>query len=781
MKNKKERFYKIKWQLLAIMLSIAVIPLIVVVIFGSTYLTSKLVENNRKYYSALLNQIAGNIDFVYEQYARTLTNILKIKNVADGLALPKYKSKQDEIDIDKKMMGDPTTSGGLRETLEEKIDGFLCIVELDKESLINKKNRTIHNASMSNQIGYEEVDKIVNDPLFIKLKADNSLRMVIGKFQRNTLSGLNDSRPVIIYPIYLTPPEKPADTFSKFIMILLNEDILPKFYYDIEDIKYGTLYITDQDNNILNSNHPSISDYYEYDSNKKKYTLGDNKKYDKYEKMSFFEYNLLNIDNSILNMVADGYITFGSEYDKNVNVYIKHNKVRYQFFSAIAPTSNCKLLYFLPEYQHYKTIISVLAYLAVFIFVSIILLVIISFFVSGKVTNPIIEIADNLKIITGGNVNVPELKKNQNNEIGILVDGFNQMAGFIKKYTNYLEELVSERTTELSKSNEELKLVNEKIKEQSEFKSKYLANMSHEIRTPLNSIIGNNEYLLRSPKNLAFNLSEITDEILDIIKKEEHEKITELNEFLKDFDELVLQRSDANLSDYFVKKLINIFFNLKNSIDNDRRAKIEKLIEEISETYYQEKSIQEKALVSANKNGKYLLDLINSILDISKIEAGKIEIVPKKVNLQNFINDLYNSAVAYQKSKSKEHLKITKTIENLKRDYYIFDELKIKQVMLNLLSNSIKFTEKGEVIIEARSNENYLVFGVKDTGVGIKEDDMGLVFKEFGRTSSTKNMEGTGLGLALSKKLVELHKGKIEMLSKHGEGSIFFVYLPVIE
>ncbi|HQJ06107.1 MAG TPA: ATP-binding protein, partial [Spirochaetota bacterium] len=101
-------------------------------------------------------------------------------------------------------------------------------------------------------------------------------------------------------------------------------------------------------------------------------------------------------------------------------------------------------------------------------------------------------------------------------------------------------------------------------------------------------------------------------------------------------------------------------------------------------------------------------------------------------------------------------------------------------VMLNLISNSIKFTEEGEVIIEVTSRDNYLVFGVKDSGVGIKEEEIGSIFKEFGRTSSTKNIEGTGLGLALSKKLVELHKGKIEMSSVYGKGTNFFVYLPII-
>ncbi|HQB61191.1 MAG TPA: ATP-binding protein, partial [Spirochaetota bacterium] len=551
-------------------------------------------------------------------------------------------------------------------------------------------------------------------------------------------------------------------------------------YYDIEDIKYGTLYITDQDGNILNANHPSVSDYYSYDYYKRKYLLEDNKKYDKYEKMSFFEYTLLNTDEKVLNSLDFELIFNDSERENNNKFFIKRNKVKYQLFASMAPTSNCKLIYLFPVYQYYKTIIPVIIYLSVIIVVSAALLVVISLAISGKVTKPIIEIADNLKIITDGNVNVPELKKTQNNEIGILVDGFNQMAGFIRKYTNYLEELVSERTKELLRSNEDLKSANEKLKEQSEFKSKYLANMSHEIRTPLNSMIGNNEYLLRSPKSLAFNLSEIAEEILELIEEEEDEHIKELKEFLKEFNELVLQKSDADLSDFFVKKLINIFFNIKNSYKSEKLVNIEKLIEETSDTYYQEKVIQIKALANANKNGKYLLDLINSVLDISKIEAGKIELTLKKVNLQNFMNDLYSNAVAYQKSKNKERLIITKSIQNIDRESYIFDELKIKQVMLNLISNSIKFTEEGEVIIEVTSRDNYLVFGVKDSGVGIKEEEIGSIFKEFGRTSSTKNIEGTGLGLALSKKLVELHKGKIEMSSVYGKGTNFFVYLPII-
>lgn len=178
------------------------------------------------------------------------------------------------------------------------------------------------------------------------------------------------------------------------------------------------------------------------------------------------------------------------------------------------------------------------------------------------------------------------------------------------------------------------------------------------------------------------------------------------------------------------------------------------------------------------ESGKHLLSLINDILDLSRVEAGKTEFEPVEVSLK----ELVNASLMMFKEKSMKHnikmnVDVADDVGNI-----IADERRLRQIVLNLLSNAMKFTpDGGEIGISAMRTDNEVQVTVWDTGVGISKADIGRLFKPFEQldASLAKEYEGTGLGLHLSKRLIELHNGKIWVESELGKGSRFTFSIPV--
>ncbi len=176
-----------------------------------------------------------------------------------------------------------------------------------------------------------------------------------------------------------------------------------------------------------------------------------------------------------------------------------------------------------------------------------------------------------------------------------------------------------------------------------------------------------------------------------------------------------------------------------------------------------------------------LLNLINDIIDIAKIEAGQLTIKPEYVELNKLVEELFISTSDYKKRLGKENVTLQYTIENsLKGVKILTDPFRLTQVMTNLVVNAIKFTSKGEVVFGCSLRDNELYFYVRDTGVGISEKDQLLLFKRFRQVGEGGNykMGGTGLGLAISKNIIELMNGDISVESEVGKGSVFSFTIP---
>jgi PAS domain S-box-containing protein len=185
---------------------------------------------------------------------------------------------------------------------------------------------------------------------------------------------------------------------------------------------------------------------------------------------------------------------------------------------------------------------------------------------------------------------------------------------------------------------------------------------------------------------------------------------------------------------------------------------------------------QSKQLTMVQNSASHLLELINEILDISKIESGKVDLLIESFPIAEVTNETLKAVAPLAKAKG---LDLAAAVpENL---IVQSDRRRVKQVLMNLLGNAIKFSDQGSVRIEVGALPDELTVGVSDRGIGIRPEDIEKLFNPFGQIdmSSTKQYEGTGLGLYLCKKILTLLRGTISVKSEYGHGSVFTFVLPM--
>ncbi|OHD07478.1 MAG: hypothetical protein A2Y34_04860 [Spirochaetes bacterium GWC1_27_15] len=522
---------KIRWDLLKFIIPVAILPIIVLIIIISIRIFSYLENQNFKLYSMIISQVKMNLDISYEQNSRTLANLFTIPEVVEGLNAPQYKNGSEEINISEKLIGSETQIGGIRKTMEEKIEGRLYLVELDRTSINNNTPYKIHFSGI-NQVP-PNIDVLKQDILYKQIKNDNQIKTVFGLFKENVISGYEGKNPVMIAPYYKDPPVNPSDTFAKFIIVVFKSGYIEKYFENIDELKFGTLYVLDKFNNIISYNHPISDDYYNYDENKKIYILGKDSPNPNDELLNFNDYRMLITDKTILqkdyikdllyhfpeeiekeifenqiikkinknnqdlvdffysynsssnsfvlnkntdmekkDKLYDLFLSINFRHDININKtkinYITFDNKRYMTIVDGSDLSGVKFIYFHPQSQFLKPIIDIVFIISVITFIFLIIIIIISFSFSKTFTNPIELLVNATKKIAEGDYSY-YIEQKSHNEIGVLTDNFNKMINEVK---DYQEKLIS---TERKK--QELELITQLQEVKFEENKKYLENI----------------------------------------------------------------------------------------------------------------------------------------------------------------------------------------------------------------------------------------------------------------------------------------------------------------
>ncbi len=255
----------------------------------------------------------------------------------------------------------------------------------------------------------------------------------------------------------------------------------------------------------------------------------------------------------------------------------------------------------------------------------------------------------------------------------------------------------------------------------------------------------------------------------------QNQKLVELHNELKEkADELAIQKEIAEESTHMKSQfLANMSHELRTPMNSI--LGLTELILESSSLKGKNKERLEVVL----KSGKRLMNLINDILDLSKIEAGKMEIREEPVLIDELIEDVENAITPLTINKNIE-FKLTKNLNT--RVQIATDKGRVTQVLINLLGNAVKFTEKGyvELAISISGSET-LSFEIIDTGIGMPQSDLQIIFEEFRQIdgTTTRKYGGTGLGLTICKKIADMLKGSISVQSEIGKGSVFTFNIPL--
>ncbi len=301
------------------------------------------------------------------------------------------------------------------------------------------------------------------------------------------------------------------------------------------------------------------------------------------------------------------------------------------------------------------------------------------------ISKPILDLAQTTRVVSAQKSYSVRAVKESDDEIGFLIDRFNEMLGQMERHEKDLTEV-----------NSQLRQSQEQALAATEAKSQFLANMSHELRTPLNAIIGYSEMLEEEAADSG-NADAIPD----------------------------------------LKKI--------------------------------------------NGAGKHLLALINDILDLSKIEAGKMELYLETFDLKNLLDDVVaTTRLLVQKKSNTLELNFSPDLGTMRADL-----TKVRQALFNLLSNASKFTEHGTITLQAEretgsGGTGWIVLSVQDTGIGMSCEQLGRMFQAFSQAdaSTVRKYGGTGLGLAITRHFCRLMGGDVTVASEPGKGSTFTIRLP---
>ena len=271
-------------------------------------------------------------------------------------------------------------------------------------------------------------------------------------------------------------------------------------------------------------------------------------------------------------------------------------------------------------------------------------------------------------------------------------------------------------------------------------------------------------YLLISMSFRAFHLSRMVNAAHQTLQEEKRQK-----RFAEAHFRLSKERTEAE-----IKAKTEYMTNLSHELRTPMNA-----IVGFSELLLHESLTEEQQdyIRTVHANSKHLLGLINNVLDLSKIESGQLGLVPERLLLVTFINDIDR---IIRPSIEAKGLRFEVNLGDDLPKEIIVSGVHLRQCLINLIGNAVKFTESGSITLRLQNKSNSIQFEISDTGIGISEENFEKIFEPFIQADKTTShtFGGTGLGLAITKKLIELMDGTITVQSVEGQGTTFTLYLP---
>ncbi|SEL96382.1 PAS domain S-box-containing protein [Syntrophus gentianae] len=441
------------------------------------------------------------------------------------------------------------------------------------------------------------------------------------------------------------------------------------------------------------------------------------------------------------------------------------------------------------------------------------------------ISDPILNLAQSMKGVSEKKDYSLRMNYQGTDELGILMAGFNEMLSEIslrdeqlQNSRDQLEKRVVERTVELVKANRDLARAERLAREH----ENWLDNILKSVLTGI-FIVDAHSHRILYANGLACQLTGKTED--ELVGSVCHETVcpaavnrcpvTDLGQTIDNSERILLHKSGERIP--IIKNVIRMNFQgrdilLESFINIAERKQMEQQLltaKEAAETSNIAKSQflanmsheirtpmngvigflellqreermteqQHRYIAMALNSGEILLQLINDILDLSKIEAGKMEIVATELNLLNLTEDVVNS---FSKQAQMKGIELSCHVANSIPSVLRGDPVRLRQILFNLLGNAVKFTEKGEVSLDVSTEEEMeqsllIRFEVRDTGIGIAPEALTKIFDAFTQAdgSTTRQYGGTGLGLTIASQLAPMMGGKIDVESVHGKGSTF--------
>ncbi|MFV7235712.1 response regulator [Flavobacterium sp. ZB4R12] len=350
--------------------------------------------------------------------------------------------------------------------------------------------------------------------------------------------------------------------------------------------------------------------------------------------------------------------------------------------------------------------------------------------------------------------------------------------GIANKELAYQNDEKEKRAAELVIANKELAYQNDEKEKRAvelSFANKELSNQAEELQIQQEELRQLNEELEQQAQDLKQQQEELqmTNEELEEQTQSLEEKNKEVEASKNDIEQKTKQleisskyKSEflANMS-HELRTPLNSLLILSKDLSENRKKNLDEVQVESAEIIY--------------KSGHDLLILINEVLDLSKIEAGKMSINVEKVSLKNFTDELLRD---FKHQAQQKGLKLVCKLAGALPEFIYTDSQRLNQILKNLISNAIKFTEKGSVTIRIDPNtETTLNISVTDTGIGISEDKQTAIFEAFQQAEggTSRKYGGTGLGLSISRELAKLLEAEIKLSSKLNQGSTFSLIIPL--